>query len=106
MTTKTTILNNLILYKEAINLNLNLINQMENELINDIEFDSEIYCEFHDNKNIILQKDHEVYSEPHIEAILDEKCVHKNKIISVKSFYCENSVKWLKLIQDVWIKLD
>ena len=101
-----TIFNNINLYKEEIYLNFNLINQIENKLINDIEFDSEIYCDFHIYKNIILEKDYELYSEPHIETILDERCVHKNKIISIKSFYCDNSVKWLKLIQDVWIKLD
>lgn len=90
-------------YNEKQHIFLNNLNLEEIKLITHYYLNEEFYWSFYTTKIIHLDKSYQLYSEP------NEECSIKNMfikdIISVKSFYHDNSQKWLQLVQNNWIKI-
>lgn len=85
------------------NIYLQNINTEEIKLITSYSFNEEFYWKFYTNKIIHLDKSYQLYSEPHNDCDIEKMFI--KKIICVKSFYYDDSQKWLQLVQDSWIKI-
>ena len=79
------------------------LNLQEIRLITHYYLNEEFYWSFYTTKIIHLDKSYQLYSEPNDECPIKNMFI--KDIISVKSFYHDNSQKWLQLVQNNWIKI-